>query len=248
MDFVRPEHVLIAELLASMDAGWLLDNRCFFGGGTAIVLLDGEYRRSLDVDFLCADVDGYRTLRTAAIGGGARAFFGPEVETLREFRADQYGIRAVVGWKGLPIKFEILRESRIPLNGSVCARLGVPVLDTPDQVAEKLLANADRGLDPAFAYRDAIDLGRLCTAGAGTFPATAIEKATRAYGSEIPRKVAAVVGELARGDHLRRAAEMLQMDAETARGAVRALRTAAAATWPDLGFAEIGPEPATGDP
>lgn len=42
-----------------MDATLLESSRCYFGGGTAIVLMYGEYRLSLDVDFLCSDVDGY---------------------------------------------------------------------------------------------------------------------------------------------------------------------------------------------
>ncbi|BBE74892.1 hypothetical protein OHA_2_00094 (plasmid) [Pleomorphomonas sp. SM30] len=248
MNFVRPEHTLIAEVLASMDAQWLLDNHCFFAGGTAIVLANGEYRRSLDVDFLCDDVDGYRTLRTAAIGRGAPAFFRIEVETLRAFRADQYGIRAVIGWKGQPVRFEIVREARIPLGGSPNAMLRVPVLDLHDQFAEKLLANADRCLDPAFAYRDAIDLGRLCMANGGRIPDAAVEKATRAYGTEIPRKVASVVGILAEEKELRRAAAVLLMDFDVARRAVSAFRHAAAAAWPDLELADVHPTAIPRDP
>ena len=69
--------------------------RCYFGGGTAIVLRNGEYRLSLYVDFLCANLDGYRELRVAARGKGAQAVFGSDVETLRPFVAYQYGIRGL---------------------------------------------------------------------------------------------------------------------------------------------------------
>ncbi|MBW9115627.1 nucleotidyl transferase AbiEii/AbiGii toxin family protein [Rhizobium cauense] len=55
MAFKRPEHNIIAELLASMKQDVLIDSKCYFGGGTAIVLSLDEYRQSLDVDFLCAD-------------------------------------------------------------------------------------------------------------------------------------------------------------------------------------------------
>ena len=34
-----------------------------FAGGTFCSMMCGEYRRSDDVDFLCADPDGYRNLR-----------------------------------------------------------------------------------------------------------------------------------------------------------------------------------------
>jgi hypothetical protein len=74
-EFRRPEHRIIGEALALMDRDILTANKCWFGGGTAIVMKFGEYRRSLDVDFLCADADGYRELRTHAVERGMRAFF-----------------------------------------------------------------------------------------------------------------------------------------------------------------------------
>jgi len=52
-EFKRPEHRIIAETLGLMDRDFLTTNQCWFGGGTAIVMKFGEYRRSLDVDFLC---------------------------------------------------------------------------------------------------------------------------------------------------------------------------------------------------
>jgi hypothetical protein len=58
---------------------------------------DGEYRESRDIDFLVSDLAGYRDLRQ--MFGNVRGFLpivreGIEVELAREFRADQYGIRA----------------------------------------------------------------------------------------------------------------------------------------------------------
>lgn len=102
MGYVRAEHRLIAEALASMDAGFLDRCRCYFGGGTAIVLRNGEYRLSLDVDFLCSDSDGYRELRIAATGRGAKAFFAGGIETLRDFKTDQYGLRVCEFMGGWP--------------------------------------------------------------------------------------------------------------------------------------------------
>jgi hypothetical protein len=71
-EFKRPEHRIIAKALGLMDREFLTANQCWFGGGTAIVMKLGEYRRSLDVDFLCADADGYRELRTRATERGVR--------------------------------------------------------------------------------------------------------------------------------------------------------------------------------
>ena len=93
-EFKRQEHRVIVEALGLMDHAFLSANHCWFGGGTAIVLKLGEYRQSLDVDFLCSDADGYRELRSAAVEKGLRAFFPEPVESLRSFKIDQYGLRA----------------------------------------------------------------------------------------------------------------------------------------------------------
>lgn len=182
MKFELPQHTIIQSALRSMNAAFLERSQCCFGGGTAIVLMHGEYRLSLDVGFLCADVDGYRELRGAITENGAQAIFGPDVETVREFKADQYGIRGVVSLDGQPIKFEIVREARIPLSGGIIADLGVPVLAIESQFAEKLLANADRCLDKSVANRDAIDLGYLIQ-GRGSIPVVSVEVAEKAYGN-----------------------------------------------------------------
>ncbi len=62
--FRRPEHRAIITALRSMNVPLLRRCRCWFGGGTAIVLAIGEYRLSKDMNFRCADVDGYRQVRS----------------------------------------------------------------------------------------------------------------------------------------------------------------------------------------
>ena len=61
--FERPHHQRIAQVLEALDASLLLKHRCLFGGGTAIALTHGEYRESVDIDFICSSVDGYREIR-----------------------------------------------------------------------------------------------------------------------------------------------------------------------------------------
>ena len=234
----RPEHANIVALLASMDADWLLANKCYFGGGTATVLSLGEYRRSLDVDFLCDDGDGYRVIRSAVTERGVRALFGGEATSPREFRIDQYGVRGVVVWNGQPIKVEVIREARIALTGAIEPHFAVPVLSLADQVAEKLLANADRGLDRAIGYRDAIDLGML-VGQAGPLPETAVAKATKAYGADIGRKAERVLQVLSKSAEVRYAAATLDMDERAAFSGLAAFGRAAAEAWADLAFAEI---------
>lgn len=234
----RPEHVNIVALLASMDGDWLLANRCYFGGGTAIVLSLGEYRRSLDVDFLCDDGDGYRAIRSAVAERGVRALFGGEATSPRDFRIDQYGVRGVVVWNQQPIKVEVIREARIPLTGAIEPHFAVPLLSFADQVAEKLLANADRGLDRAIGYRDAIDLGML-VGQEDSLPVSAVAKATGAYGADVARKAERVLQVLSNAAEVRHAAATLDMDECVAFSALEAFRRAAAEAWPERAFAAV---------
>ncbi len=75
--FRRASHRQVAATLLRFDRRFLESTRCYFGGGTRIVLELGEYRESRDVDFLCADRDGYRRLRETvsetSLGSIARA-------------------------------------------------------------------------------------------------------------------------------------------------------------------------------
>ena len=94
--FKREHHQKIHRLLSMMNTRFLQEALCFFGGGTAISLLLGEYRESIDVDFLCADQAGYRQLRSSVFDHHLGDLFSIPPTLLRDVRADQYGIRAVV--------------------------------------------------------------------------------------------------------------------------------------------------------
>lgn len=235
MTFSRPEHEAIGDALRRMNHRMLTDNRCWFGGGTAIVLRLGEYRSSLDVDFLCSDVDGYREVRNALVSKGPGALFPGEIKSVRGIRADQYGIRMFVEHLGQPIKFEIVRESRIEVEGEPDPVLQVPTLLVDDMFAEKLLANSDRCMDRSTAYRDAIDLGRLVEAY-GPIPENALAKAVGAYGQDIERKSVWVVNRLCSRDELRNAAEALRMDTGAAATAIASLRQDCRRIWPTAGI------------
>lgn len=211
MRFLRPEHNAVAALLRTMDHGLLSRCRCWFGRGTEIVLRLGEYRLSKDVDFLCADPDGYRELRSRAVQGGVAALFGGNMREERAFRTDQYGIRAIVSIDGIPLRFEIVREGRIELDGLPDEALGVPRLTDTDRIAEKLLANADRCQDRATLFRDAVDLGMIALR-LGAFPRQAFDKARHAYGSDINAKLTWAAGQLSAMDVRNQTADGLGMD------------------------------------
>ena len=213
--FERPHHRRVAEALAALDAGLLADNHCLFGGGTAIALRYGEYRESVDIDFLVSDVTGYRCLRqllTRNDGLQAMARPGAELQQAGEVRADQYGIRTSVRVEGTEIKFEIVLEARIELEAPGPAdRIGDIATLTPlDMAASKLLANSDRWADESVFSRDLIDLAMMQ-------PGTALlrraaSKARLAYGDSIDTDLAkAADALLRRPGRMDRCMAMLQM-------------------------------------
>lgn len=189
--FERPHYRRIARVLQALDGPLLRQRGCLFGGGTAIALRFGEYRESLDIDFLVSDLAAYRDLRQGmtAVDGWktiCRADPADEIQA-GEWRADQYGIRSRLQVDGQPIKFEIVFEARIALErpGKADQLCGVSTLTPLDMAASKLLANSDRWADDGVFSRDLIDLAMMKPA----LPLLrrAVEKAEGAYGDAIRR-------------------------------------------------------------
>lgn len=202
--FERPHHRRIATILEALDAEVLAANACLFGGGTAMVLRHGEYRESVDIDFLVSRVEGYRHLRQRLTGvEGVRAIARPGHALIqaREMRADQYGIRTLLQIEGVAIKFEIVLEGRIELEAPspddhLC---GVATLTPLDMVTSKLLANADRWRDDAVFSRDLIDLAMMAPAKA--LMQQAMAKAQGAYGDSVATDLAKAVENLRTRPH-----------------------------------------------
>jgi hypothetical protein len=95
--FERAHHRRVATILDALDGALLERHRCYFGGGTAIVLRYGEYRESVGIDFLVSDIAGYRELRQLVSGAqGISALARRDLRQLREVRVDQYGIRTLI--------------------------------------------------------------------------------------------------------------------------------------------------------
>lgn len=213
--FERPHHRRVAAILHALDADLLAANACLFGGGTAIALRLGEYRESVDIDFLVSDPAGYKTLRerlTGPQGIDAIARAPGLLVVTREVRADQYGIRTMLATDGIDIKFEIVSEGRIALEPpSEADRIcGVATLTPLDMVATKLLANSDRWADDAVMSRDLIDLAMM-QPDKELFRLAAA-KAKQAYGKSIAADLGkAIEALLARPQRLDRCMEALQM-------------------------------------
>lgn len=217
--FARDQHNAILKALRALDGDYLMATKCYFGGGTAIVLELGEYRQSIDIDFLCADQAGYRALRTA-IGGQPNLDRllrdGAEIECLREVRADQYGLRTVIRSQGTPIKLEIVRERRIDLAGEIDPRYGLPVLSRPHMYAEKLMANSDRWYQPDVASRDILDLSVMISRW-GPVPDEAWVIAEEVYGQKVREDFEKAVEKIRKPEHIESCAEKMQIDAKTVR-------------------------------
>ena len=196
--FDRPHHQAIATVLQALNADLLANSHCLFGGGTAIALHYGEYRESVDIDFLISDLAGYRSLRQLLTGpDGLAAIAHPTamLRAVREIRADQYGIRTIVGVGEIKIKFEIVLEARIQLESPDPARhiCGVATITPLDMLASKLLANSDRWADDSVFSRDLIDIAMMQTTG---LLEAAIEKAAGAYGASVQRDLVQSVSKL----------------------------------------------------
>ncbi|MDB5957817.1 MAG: hypothetical protein JWP60_4425 [Ramlibacter sp.] len=200
MPFERPHHQRIARVLESLDGSLLLAHRCLFAGGTVIALRYGEYRESVDVDFLVSEIAHYRELRTALTGAAGLAAIAKagkhQLVQAAEIRADQYGVRTRVAVDGQPIKLEIVHEGRIALEepGAGDAVCGVPSLTPLDMATSKLLANSDRWPDDGVFSRDLIDLAMMQPALA--LLRKAVAKAEGAYGSAILRDLARAIGRM----------------------------------------------------
>lgn len=188
-NFKRQHHRDIAFVLASLDADLFQNFGCYFGGGTAIALLMGEYRESVDMDFLVSNTDGYKRLRQLVKGdGGLADLFKANRDSIQfgPLRVDQYGIRTqLVLRDAVLIKFEIVNEGRIELEeprrkDAIC---GVKTLSRLDMAASKLLANSDRWADRGVYSRDLIDLAMLDLKRAEL--QAAITKSEGAYGVSI---------------------------------------------------------------
>ncbi len=197
--FKRDHHLRIATVLQALDAETLSAHGCLFGGGTAIVLTHGEYRESVDIDFLISDLEGYRKLRqliktTNDLTPIVRQ--GLQINLSRDVRTDQYGIRTIIKQGEVEIKFEIVFEGRIILEAPSTQNIvcGVSTLSPLDMATSKLLANSDRWSDDSVFSRDLIDLAMLEMPPAQY--RQAIEKAQQAYGDSIKNDLAQAIESL----------------------------------------------------
>lgn len=175
----------------------------------------GGYRESGDIDFLVSRLEGYRALRqllTGPLAFQAIARTGAELRTLREVRADQYGIRTIVQVAQSPLKFEIVLEGRMALEAPAVDDVicGIATLTPLDMATSRLLANSDRWANDSVFSRDLIDLAMM-QPGNGLL-LQAIAKSQMAYGNSIEVDLAKAIDRLLnRPGRLERCMQMMQM-------------------------------------
>jgi hypothetical protein len=201
MPFERPHHQRIARLLESLDGQMLRERRCLFGGGTAIALKFGEYRESVDVDFLVSELPRYASLRILLTGQNGlaaitRAGAAP-LQHVTPVTSDEYTIKTRIAIDGQPIKFEIVSEGRIALEppGAADEVCGIATLTPLDMVTSKLLANADRWPDDGVFSRDLIDLAMMRPSLPLLRNAVAKAEAT-AYGESVLRSLGRAIDQM----------------------------------------------------
>lgn len=202
--FEREHHRRIAAVLEALDAGCLRASACWFGEGTAMALRYGEYRESVDIDFLVSDLAGYRQLRQLLMAPQGLASItrpGAALNAVRELRADQYGLRTMLRVDGTDIKFEIVLERRIAFEvpGPDDELCGVATLTPLDMAASKLLALSDRWRDDSVFSRDLIDLAVMQPSK--PLLRAAIAKAAEAYGANIENDLAKAIDDLRQRPH-----------------------------------------------
>lgn len=214
--YKREHHQQIENVLEQLNSALLKEHHCYFGGGTAIALLQNEYRESIDIDFLVADINSYRELRqllTSPHGIHSITNKDSHLVLAREIRADQYGIRTFIESGNTKIKFEIVLEGRISFDipGPNDLIGDIATLSRLDLMASKLLANSDRWNDRAVFSRDIIDLAMLDSSKEELNKA--LQKAYLAYGDSIHKDLyKALEALLVNNDRLEECINRLKID------------------------------------
>lgn len=158
------------------------ENKFYFGGGTLCSMKYGEYRESVDIDFLTCDRNGMINMRL-----GENLISELPLWKGKQIKSDKDGIRFWVDFRGEAYKIEFIFESRIVFNEPVRFET-ILSLDPVSHISCKLLANADRGCGGELqAHKDIIDILVLYEHHGKKALTDAWHMAYEAYGSWLVR-------------------------------------------------------------
>jgi len=208
--YKRPHHQLIEKVISSLNINLLTKTNTFFGGGTAIALLLDEYRESIDIDFLCSSSEGFSTLRNSVTNNLGDILTNP-IEHIRDINVSRDAIRAILRIDGKPIKIEFIKEGNSTVSGEFNTLLKVPTLSKIDMFTQKILANADRGMDKSINSRDIIDLAMMIHYWGG-IPKEALDKSYKAYSDYAKRGLKNSVNLIQDSSYLQKCIENLKME------------------------------------
>ena len=137
-------HAAIKSALSQFNTQYLYDNRILFGGGTRIALELDEFRKSVDIDFICPNKASYRAVRTQVTNSSFGQLVDTPLTLHRDIRADRDAVRSIIDVDGITIKLEFVSFDDYQLNPQPDVLWGVPVIDRDSCFITKILANADR--------------------------------------------------------------------------------------------------------
>ena len=155
--FKREHHNKIHKALNYFDTDFFQKHHIIFGGGTRIAMEIDEYRESVDIDIICPTVSAYKAARSEISANSLGKLVKKEFNYQREIKADRYAARTFINIDNNPIKVEIISFADYRLSSIINPDVfPIPYLDTTSCYITKLLANADRSLQPPF--KDIIDI------------------------------------------------------------------------------------------
>jgi hypothetical protein len=157
--YKRHRHNIIHHLLQQFNTPYLEANNILFGGGTRISLALGEYRESIDIDFLCPSTASYRAARSVISSSSLGELVNGDIKFAREIQVSRYAIRTVAEFEDTKVKMEFISLDDYQLNPMQNSPFGVPCIDIDSCYITKLLAHADRQGDPL--KKDFIDLMKM---------------------------------------------------------------------------------------
>ena len=181
--YLISRHQVIESALRNFNADFFCVNNIMFGGGTRIALELGEFRESIDIDFLCANRASYRSVREQVTNLSLGKLVKYDFTYVREIRADRDAVRTIIKYGGITIKLEFISFDNYELTSCVdFEKFPIPFLDRSSCYYTKLLANADRKfIEP---YKDLFDILAMYKEW-GSIPENAIVLAEKHYGKKV---------------------------------------------------------------
>lgn len=180
--FKLEHHSLIESALSNFNADFFIENRIFFGGGTRIALELEEFRKSIDIDFLCPDKQSYRAVREHVTNVSLGKLVKKDFEYAREIMFNRDSVRVMFKYMGSPLKLEFVCFDNYDLNCISDEQFPVPYLDRESCFYTKLMSHTDRCM--SHPYKDIVDILAMYDSW-GDIPASAFLKAESHYGQSI---------------------------------------------------------------